>query len=499
MDDFRQLLPLLLTFPLLKKSAEFVLVIWPAVLRIAEVYLRFQQPITPQATYEFEQELMAALRELGRVLLEWKYNHLEGDAATQAPFVRYQGVRYRWREKKGRHWVATLAGKIQLWAWIYESPEPREPCIRPLDWCLGLQAGCATPALAEQVGCWMNESGASQRRVLRQLRKFCNVFWSAQTLRNVTATLSDGLAMHRHAAQVAQLLKWLEQAHATAGPHRVTLSAGRDGYMVPIRGQKEHREASTAMVTVLDRCGKRMVTVYLAQMPDLLQCMLSEQLTGLLRAVLEQWTGEWPELQYVTDGGFHATQYYQQVLSCWPDPRHRGRVLRWKWVVDFYHAAQRIGDLGEALFRSPKERAVWVKEMLRRMRKRNGMRRVLLSAAAHYGRRRLSAVRREAYWEAYNYLSSRLQFLDYWSCKKRGMLIGSGITEAACKMIGQRIKCSGMKWGLEGGQVILELMVLQRSQVWCAAFGAYLKSLPLPTPESRTSHPKRRSKAKKAA
>jgi hypothetical protein len=127
------------------------------------------------------------------------------------------------------------------------------------------------------------------------------------------------------------------------------------------------------------------------------------------------------------------------------------------------------------------------------------MRRVLLSAAAHSGRRRLGRARRAAYEQADNYLSARWEFLDYWGCKKRGMLIGSGITEAACKMIGQRIKCSGMQWGLESGQVVLELVVLERSQVWQAAFGSYLESLPLPTPETRTSHSKRRCKAKKAA
>jgi hypothetical protein len=59
--------------------------------------------------------------------------------------------------------------------------------------------------------------------------------------------------------------------------------------------------------------------------------------------------------------------------------------------------------------------------------------------------------------------------------------IGSGITEAACKIVfTQRLKRSGMSWTKEGGQVILELRVIWLSGVWEAVHQRYLASKLIP-------------------
>ncbi|HVA45992.1 MAG TPA: hypothetical protein VNH11_06355, partial [Pirellulales bacterium] len=45
--------------------------------------------------------------------------------------------------------------------------------------------------------------------------------------------------------------------------------------------------------------------------------------------------------------------------------------------------------------------------------------------------------------------------------------IGSGVTEAACKIVfSQRFKCSGMKWEEEGGAAILALRLAVLSKTW---------------------------------
>ncbi len=55
------------------------------------------------------------------------------------------------------------------------------------------------------------------------------------------------------------------------------------------------------------------------------------------------------------------------------------------------------------------------------------------------------------------------------------MPIGSGVTEAACKTVfTQRLKQSGMRWEIAGGQVVVDLRVLWLSGVWDEAHQAYL-------------------------
>ena len=59
--------------------------------------------------------------------------------------------------------------------------------------------------------------------------------------------------------------------------------------------------------------------------------------------------------------------------------------------------------------------------------------------------------------------------------------IGSGVTEAACKIVfTQRLKRSGMSWTISGGQVILDLRVIWLSGVWDDVHGRYLASKPMP-------------------
>jgi len=92
---------------------------------------------------------------------------------------------------------------------------------------------------------------------------------------------------HREGAQVERVLGWIEQARASKGCFRPTLSVGRDGIFVPLRGGVA-QEGATATVSVLDRRGKRVGTVYLGQMPESGQETITDQLSGLLKVILTQ-------------------------------------------------------------------------------------------------------------------------------------------------------------------------------------------------------------------
>ena len=73
--------------------------------------------------------------------------------------------------------------------------------------------------------------------------------------------------------------------------------------------------------------------------------------------------------------------------------------------------------------------------------------------------------------------------MDYVIYRRLRMPIGSGITEAACKIVfTQRFKQSGMKWTIEGGRPILALRVIALSGVWDRVRQTSLKSSTIPQP-----------------
>jgi len=82
---------------------------------------------------------------------------------------------------------------------------------------------------------------------------------------------------------------------------------------------------------------------------------------------------------------------------------------------------------------------------------------------------------------AYAYLKKRSQWMRCRSYRRQHLPIVSGITEAACKVVfTQRLKCSGMAWTRDGGQVILDLRVIRLSGVWEDVHQRYLVSKPMP-------------------
>jgi hypothetical protein len=212
------------------------------------------------------------LRESGRVFVEHEDNRLEPTTLDDCPFrLRFAGDEYR-RRPKSPNQIGTLFGEIQLRRYLYEAVEPDESALFPLELYLGIEAGLATPALAERVGLWSVDHEQEQVRSL--LRREYNVSWSVASVRQVTATLREGMASFREAAQVARVLELLAQAFASKGQHRPVLAAGRDGIHVPIRQQGYH-EGATATLSVHHRRGKRLGTVYLGQRPEAGQGTLS--------------------------------------------------------------------------------------------------------------------------------------------------------------------------------------------------------------------------------
>lgn len=459
---------------------EFVAGLLPQLLALFALRQAFrQQPLTPERTCAFEQGTSAIVRETGRVFVEHEYNHLEPERWEDCPQrLRLADQEYRRRPKSPKE-IGTLFGEITLWRYLYEATESGERSLFPLELQLGIEAGLATPALAERVGGWAAEHEQEVVRTL--LVQEHGVSWSVKSLRKVTASLRDGLASFREPAQVARLRELLTKALASKGRQRPVLAAGRDGVQVPIRQQGYH-EGATATVSVLDRRGRRLGTVYLGQMPESGQGVLSDQLTALLTKVLTAWQaqgGVAPRLAYVTDGGHHPQEYYRQVLRHMADPWRPGQTLAWQWVVDFWHASAYVHDLAEALFGAGPKAWAWFGKWRRWLRDRHqGVAQVLRSAMWHYNNgRNLSAAREEAYWTGYRYLRQHARWMNYATYRRQGLPIGSGVTEAACKTVfAERLKRSGMTWGCAGGQVIVDLRVLKLSQVWHAAHQAYLRS-----------------------
>ena len=403
-------------------------------------------------------------------------------------FAQQQQEYSRKQEKSNnRGGIGTCFGTVPLRRFscepLQEAREDGQKSFAPLELQLGIVAGKATPALAERVallggGAYATGGSSATGRGLRRVVVGGRV---AQ---------SDGRSQRGHgrapasSAEGCNCCEWLRQADGSKGRRAIVLAVGRDGIMLPIRGEKTYKEGAVATIAVYDRRGRRLGTVYLGQMPQAYQTTLSEQLTRLLSEVLGEWSGCWPRLAYVTDAGYHPTEYFENVIESMEDPRHPGRRLTWTRIVDFYHACEYLAKLAQVLFTNVRASHAWLKRMRHWLKHEwNAVFRILHSAAKHRSQRVLSAAKQKVYQGAYNYLNTHQEWMDYREYRRQGFPIGSGVTEAACKTVfTQRFKESGMTWKLEGGQTILVLRLAQLSGVWSTVYSNFLQSRPLAIP-----------------
>ena len=187
-------------------------------------------------------------------------------------------------------------------------------------------------------------------------------------------------------------------------------------------------------------------------------------------------------MQYLSAGGHHPQQFFRWVLSRLADPWRPGQYRQWRWTLDFYHACTHLWTVAESLFGESPRAWSWYRRMRHWLRDRSGgVVEILRSASQHSNRQKLTRSRREKYGKAYRYLRRHVRWMDYAGSRKVKLPIGSGVTEAACKTVfAQRLKRSGMTWGIAGGQVIVDLRLLVLSRVWERTYAAYLKAQPLP-------------------
>jgi hypothetical protein len=448
--------------------------------RLEEALRRFHsRPVTPQRFLELENELKAAADDTCRQVLEQEANRLEADDKAVLPGkVRYRRETYRINKKTPAS-IATRFGGITLRSFYYLNTEDGEPGLHPLWLRLGIGPGAATPALLERVARMSVDH--TQTEVRAWLYREHGLQWSNQRLRAALAGFRQALLPFVAELQKERLLTWLTQAERSRGRHRPVLAVGRDGIMVPMR-HGGYQEGSTATVSVYDRRRQRLGTIYLGQMPEAKQATLSDTLTALVQATLTAWQGAVPRLAYITDKGSAPDEYHEHVLAKMKHPRD-AKPLFWEWVLDFYHVCVYIGQMADALF-GPETRAgaQWFAKMRRWLRERvQGAAHVLRSATQQLDRRKMTKAQQTAYWKAYHYVRRHRRLMDYQGYRRRGLPIGSGVTEAACKTVfTQRFKRSGMRWRRESGQVILDLRVIHLSGIWEEAFAADLAARELP-------------------
>lgn len=338
---------------------------------------------------------------------------------------------------------------------------------------LGLDAGDLTPGAAQAVslaGVIVSFAEAADE----VLARLAGLRASEATAQRTTEAAGQELGRRLEAGEVfgpAQDWAWHTDAEGKTCAY-VSLDATAVPQQGPDAAEADGRMATVAMVynpipehraCWANPAGKRppWQARYLAGLGG--QATLGEPLrrqaaqVGMDRA--ERWIG-------LSDGGAGLEDWLATNF---------GRVEA--VILDFYHAAEHLGDLAKAWYGAGTEAAQRLHEAWTHRLKHEGGEAVLAELRALDGEARPSA--HEVWLETVTYFANQVHRMDYPSYVAKGWQIGSGAVESACKtVVGQRLKCAGMRWGEPGSDGVCHLRALflsERGQ-WDAFWATYRKA-----------------------
>jgi hypothetical protein len=154
----------------------------------------------------------------------------------------------------------------------------------------------------------------------------------------------------------------------------------------------------------------------------------------------------------LTDGGNGLEQFMHRNFP------------RAECILDFYHASQHVANLARALHPVDEEAFEQQAHAWNHQLKHEGGA-ALLTTWEQLDTSGRNAEVREVHRQERQYLKNNLHRTNYPSYLANGWQIGSGPVEAACKtVVGQRLKCSGMRWGEDGSNAVCHLRALYLSE-----------------------------------
>jgi hypothetical protein len=219
------------------------------------------------------------------------------------------------------------------------------------------------------------------------------------------------------------------------------------------------REAMVGTISFYDQAGQRQHTIYMAATPEYGKATF----LGRLEAEVARVKEKHPEAHFI--GIADGAKGNWEFLAKHTDAQ----------VVDFWHAAEYLGKAAAVLYRGqPAAREAWLEENCHRLKHDLGGAEVVLKQLRYQAKVRPWAKGDEDVQRAITYFANQSGAgrMDYASRVAAKEPIGSGVTEAACKVIvKQRLCNSGMRWKEPGAAAVLSLRCLSHtperwSQFW---------------------------------
>lgn len=418
---------------------------------------------------EFERGLHAVVSGIERDLLAEELERADVDQDV----IYIDGVPHR-RVLRSEQTYTTTAGEVRVERTLYKDRgADHETAISPMEFRTGIVGGFWTPLAAEQA-LWLvaqmspqcaeellRRAGnmAPSKSSLDRLPKQVGTVWEENRL-EFEQSLRDDMQIPRDACTLVVSLDGVYAPMRGTDPVATREAAAEAGKIA--KGPAGYREVGCATVSFCAGNGDMLAAIRFARMPE----TKKETLKDMLCREVERARTLRPDLCLVAlaDG---ADDNWEYLTRKYPKAVH---------ILDFFHATEHVGAAVAAVYGDgtveARRRFADLRHVL--LEEVGGVEKVIRAIAylkrTHPGTKKVAQV--------LAYLRKNRGKMRYAEWKAEGLPIGSGVVEAACKtLVTQRMKNSGMRWGQEGGQAILNVRGWTQSerfdQAWALLAATY--------------------------
>jgi hypothetical protein len=283
------------------------------------------------------------------------------------------------------------------------------------------------------------------------LHRFAGVRISASTVLRCTEGAGERLRAQQKDGRMVQPAQPERDWTAARAGELPAAYVGLDAFSVPMQGPGAGRAEHRMLYTALLYTPNKKHTRYLV---DFELDALAEQIRAQARAL---GVGQVENLIAITDGGNGLEEALQ---------RHLADNLT--TILDWYHAAEHVCAFAKVWHaRDETARQTWAQEAKGILYERGG-KALLDHLRALILPPQTSAEVQEELRKLIGYFENNEHRTDYPTYRAKDWDIGSGPTEAGCKIIGARLKGSGMRWVEDGAATVAALRALYVSgaKVW---------------------------------
>ena len=399
--------------------------------------------------------------------------------------VEHDGQRHRFKQASDKEWL-TAFGVARI-ARHYYQPDAGGKGIVPLDMRCGMVDRFATPDVEELMA--LAASNLVPKEVATILGKALPHGPSATAVQHVISTVG-GFA-ETHDEQIEAVMN----AEAPLTPEGDVCVISWDGVNVPLRepgvktgrpqerpGVRKTKETPTAWKEAGVGCisvyesptnedGKpvRLDKRYFARMPEPgMKCLLAQQ-EAAVHDIMANRRRPFRAVAVICDG----------KPSIWKAVQRMAAYDTAFEILDFYHAAEHLSKAAEAIFGKASAKAgEWFDSYRVKLRDEfDGIRATLRSLRYYCKQLRKGTERHKTVTDVIGFFTRNRHRMTYADFSEKGLPIGSGPVEAACKtIVGARIKRSGMRWSRKGGQHVLNMRRHEKSDRWDTFWSYYMQT-----------------------